>query len=326
MIPALTIRQIKYFVAVFESGSISKAAERENCSQPGLSAQVRNLEQIIGSPLFDRSVTGIAPTAAGQRFYRHAVVILHAINRVEQEMTDYGREASGIVRVGLIPSIVRGLLPEFLPEFVENHPFVDIQLVESFSGILADWVFEDKIDFAVVVEPPRHTGMKVRKLADGLAVLISGRALDLPPLVPVRLPELTSLKLVAPSPRHSLHDVIDRAIRTGNLRIKRTIELDTVTGMIEFVRRSDWVTILPLAAVVADLNSDQLRVNPIIEPAIVTDLYLIHLQQNPLSRAAKTFVVALKAKMDAVSDIWAAALKTAPESRRSRRTRDRRRA
>ena len=106
--------------------------------------------------------------------------------------------------------------------------------------------------------------------------------------------------------------MIDRAIRTGNLRIKRMIELDTVTGMIEFVRRSDWVTILPLAAVVADLNSDQLRVNPIIEPAIITDLYLIHLQQTPLSRTAKAFVVALKAKMDAVSDIWAAALKAAP--------------
>ena len=312
MIPALTIRQVKYFVAVYESGSISKAAEREHCSQPGLSAQVRNLERIIGSPLFERSVSGIVPTAAGQRFYRHAVVILHAVHRVEQEMTDYGREVSGKVRVGLIPSIVRGLLPEFLPEFVESHPFVDLQLVESFSGILADWVLDQKIDFAVVVEPPRHAGMKVSKLADGLAVLISGRALDLPPLAPVRLPELASLKLVAPSPRHALHHVIDRAIRTGNLRIKRMIELDTVTGMIEFVRRSDWVTILPLAAVVADLNSDQLRVNPIIEPAIITDLYLIHLQQTPLSRTAKAFVVALKAKMDAISDIWAAALKAAP--------------
>jgi DNA-binding transcriptional LysR family regulator len=324
MIPALTIRQIKYFVAVYESGSISKAAEREHCSQPGLSAQVRNLEQIIGSPLFERSVAGIAPTAAGQRFYRHAVVILHAVQRVAQEMTEYGSVVSGTVRVGLIPSIVRGLLPEFLPEFVESHPFVDIQLVESFSGILADWVSEQKVDLAVVVEPPRHPGMTVRKLADSAAVLISGRALDLPPLASVKLSDLAPLKLVAPSSRHSLHDIIDRAIRTGNLRVERMIELDTVTGMIEFVRRSDWATILPLAAVVADLGSDQLRVNPIVEPAIATDLYLIHLQQTPLSRAADSFVAALKAKMDAVSDIWAAALKAASVGGRSRRVKGRR--
>ena len=324
MTPALTIRQLKYFVAVYESGSISKAAKRENCSQPGLSAQVHNLEQIIGNPLFERSVAGIAPTAAGQRFYRHAIGILRTVQRAEQEMTDLGREVSGMVRVGLIPSIVRGLLPEFLPGFVDAYPLVDIQLVEAFSGILAEWVSDHKIDLAVVVEPPQHAGMAVRKLTDSFAVLISGRALNQPPLAPVRLSDLAPLKLVVPSPRHSLHGMIDRAIRTGSLRVERLIELDTVTGMIEFVRRSDWATILPLAAVVADLGSDQLRVNPIVEPAIATDLYLIHLQQTLLSRAAETFVAALKAKTETVSDIWAAAVKAAPvDARRTRTTRKR---
>jgi DNA-binding transcriptional LysR family regulator len=154
--------------------------------------------------------------------------------------------------------------------------------------------------------------MAVRKLADGIAVLISGRALNQPPLTPVRLSDLAPLKLVVPSQHHSLHEMIDRAIRTGSLRVERLIELDTVTGMIEFVRRSDWATILPLAAVVADLGSDQLRINPIVSPAITTDLYLIHLQQTPLSRAAETLVTALKSKAAIVSDIWDAAVKTMP--------------
>ena len=59
----MDVKDLKYFVAVFDVGSISKAAERENCSQPGLSAQVRNLEHILGGPLFERSVAGIVPTA-----------------------------------------------------------------------------------------------------------------------------------------------------------------------------------------------------------------------------------------------------------------------
>ena len=85
MIP-ITIRQLQYFVAVYEEASFSRAAEREHCSQPALSAQIRNLEAILERSLFDRSVNGAIPTAAGQRFYRHSVAILRSVNTARLEM------------------------------------------------------------------------------------------------------------------------------------------------------------------------------------------------------------------------------------------------
>src|SRR5664279_6608307 len=124
MIP-ITIRQLQYYVAVYEEATFSKAALREHCSQPALSAQIRNLEQILNRSLFDRSVSGVMPTAAGQRFYRHSVAILHSVSSAQLEMEEVSGQVAGQVRAGLIPTIMRGLMPSFLPAFVDTYPMID---------------------------------------------------------------------------------------------------------------------------------------------------------------------------------------------------------
>ena len=85
----------------------------------------------------------------------------------------------GTVRAGLIPSVVRGILPSFLPAFVEQHPAIDLCITESFSGTLTGWLLAREIDLAVVVEPPAHEGLVTERLAEGPAVLITGRAAGL---------------------------------------------------------------------------------------------------------------------------------------------------
>ncbi len=139
----ITIRQLQYFVAVYEEATFSKAALREHCSQPALSSQIRNLEQILNRALFERSVHGVTPTAAGQRFYRHSVAILHSVNSAKLEIEEVSGQVAGQVRAGLIPSIMRGVMPSFLPAFVETYPMIDIRLIQSFSDTLADAVLEE---------------------------------------------------------------------------------------------------------------------------------------------------------------------------------------
>lgn len=295
MIPSISLRQMQYFVAVYEEGSFSGAAERENCTQPALSSQIRNLEEMIANVLFDRSVTGVTPTAAGTRFYRHAVSILRALHLAEQDMAEASGQISGTVRVGLIPSIVRGIVPSFLPAFVETHPAISLRIIESFSGTLIEWVLSQELDIAVVVEPPRHEGLEMVEIAKGPAVLITGKAAGFRPGT-VRLKDLPPLKMVLPAPRHSMRATIERSIWARTLNVTRMVEMDSVCGMIEFVRNSDWATILPLTAVVPDFGSTDLVLNPISDPLFDANLYLVHLQRFPLSNAAREFTNALRAE------------------------------
>lgn len=299
MIPSISFRQLQYFIAVYEEGSFSKAAGREHCTQPALSTQIRNLEEVIGTTLFDRSVVGVLPTAAGKRFYRHAVSILRSLRMAQHEMAKGSEQILGTVRAGLIPSVVRGILPSFLPQFVERHPAIELCITESFSGTLTEWLLARELDLAVVVDPPAHDGLETERLAEGPAVLITGKAAGLTP-GPLRLSDLPPLKMVLPGPRHGLRAIIDRSIWARSIRVSRVLEMDSVPGMIAFVRASDWATILPSAAVMRDLDDGDLVINPIIDPQFEGNLYIAHLAQFPLSLAAQVFVEALRAEAQRV--------------------------
>ncbi|MBZ0134144.1 MAG: LysR family transcriptional regulator [Rhodocyclaceae bacterium] len=302
MIP-ITIRQLQYFVAVYEEASFSKAAEREHCSQPALSSQIRNLETILARSLFDRSVSGATPTASGQRFYRHSVAILRSVNTARLEMDEVSGQVAGQVKAGLIPSVMRGLMPIFLPTFVETYPMIDIRIVQGFSDMLAESVISETVDFAFVLEPPKHEGIEITKLAEGSMVLISSSGLGLKCGEPVRLPDLAPINLVVPSPNHTMRRNIERRIWTKEIHVSRVLEMDSVHGMIDFVANSKWATILPLMSVAHDIKSDGLCINPIVEPYLEADVYLINLMQRPLRATAQVFVQAIQRELESISKV-----------------------
>ena len=296
----ITIRQLQYFVAVYEEETFSGAAMREHCSQPALSAQIRKLEHILDRSLFERSVRGVMPTAAGQRFYQCAVGILRSVNSAKLDMDVANGQIAGDLRAGLIPSIMRGLMPSFLPAFVDTYPMINIRLIQGLSDNLAELVLAEAVEFAVVMDPPKREGIEITKLLEDSMVLISGPVLNFKTGEPVRLQDLAPLDLVIPSPNHTLRRNIERRIWTKEIRVGRILEMDSVHGMIDFVSNSRWATILPLMAVACDLESTRLCINPIAEPYLEADLYLINLTRRPLTAPAQLFIHELRQRMEAI--------------------------
>lgn len=299
MIP-ITIRQLHYYVAVYEEASFTKAAEREHSSQPALSTQIRNLEQTLGRTLFERAATGVTATAEGQRFYRHAVSILRSISTAQREMAEVSGLVAGRVCAGLIPSVMRGLLPSFLPFFVDAFPMIEVVIEQDFSDVLAQSVIDRSVEFAVVLEPPKHDGIEITKYIEDRLALISNPALGLPHGETVSLKEMPRLNLVLPSPRHILRTIIEQRIWTKDISVGRILEMDSVYGMLDFVTNAAWATILPEVAVAGNRPSEHLCVNPIVQPRFASDLYLIHLTRYPLSTASQLFVDELRKHCNAL--------------------------
>lgn len=302
--PAISLLQIRYFVAVFEEGGFSQAAGRENCAQPGLSVHIRNLEDSLGESMFERSVNGVTPTPAGQRFYRHAVSILRSVRAAELDISEMSDQVSGLVRAGLIPSAARGLLPSMLPGFVDAYPRIDLRLVQAYSGTLIDWLLSGELDFVLVIEPAVREGLEITRFSEEQMVLITGRSLGLVPWRPVKLRELPPLKLVVPTTKHGLRSNIERSIKTENFSPQRVLEMDAMQGAFEFIEKTDWATILPVTAVMNELDSDKLCLNPIVEPSIKSDFYIAHLTQSPFSAASRIFVDALSEASRDNADAW----------------------
>lgn len=300
----MDLRHIRSFIAVYEEGSINRAATRLHCAQPSLSLQLRNLEDSLSVELFERHARGARPTAAAIRFYEHCLSILGEVESAEQHMRDWAREVAGALTVGLIPTVTKSVLPQVLPDYTERLPNVDIRVVEAFSGTLTDWVVSGELDFAIVTEPPSHEGLALRALSAEPLALVSGAKSGFSHLAPVRLPELSPIKLVMPSQQHSLRGMLERHIRVGSIAVERSIEIDGLFGALEFVCQSDWSAILPVTTVIGDMASGKFVVNPIVEPATMIEYYVIHQTQRPLVRASRELVDRLEAALKQSAAEW----------------------
>jgi LysR family nitrogen assimilation transcriptional regulator len=301
----LDLRHIRSFIAVYEEGSINRAATRLHCAQPSLSLQLRNLEESLSVALFERHARGARPTAAAERFYQHCITILGEVESAEQHMRDWAREIAGALTVGLIPTITKSVLPQVLPDYTERLPNVDIRVVEAYTGTLTDWVISGELDFAIVTEPPIEEGLVLRALSAEPLALVSGAKSGFTHLAPVRLPDdMPPLKLVIPSQQHSLRGVLERHIRVGDIAIERLIEMDGLFGAMEFLHKSEWSSILPVSTVVDDMASGKFVVNPIVEPVMMIEYYLIHQAQRPLDRASRELVDGLETALKQSAADW----------------------
>lgn len=300
----MDLRQIRSFVAAYEEGSINRAAQRLNTAQPSLSVQLRTLEDSLGVKLFERHARGVRATPEGSRFYEHCLGILGGIENAEQDMHDWSQGASGSLNIGLIPTVTKGALPQILPEFTTDMPNVDVRVVEAFSGTLTDWVVDGQLDFAIVTRPTSQTGLEMRVLSTEQLALVSGPGSSFEHLAPVSLRALPPVKLVMPSPQHSLRNMIEQYIQLGNIAVENLIEIDGLVGELEFIRNSDWSGILPVTTVIDDLKSGTFVVNPITSPATTFEFFLVHQTRHPLSRAARDLVARLETTLQGNSAAW----------------------
>ena len=100
-------RQLRYFIAVYEQRNLSRAADQANVAQSALSHHIANLEAEFATPLFERKPRGMEPTAAGERLYEHARIILRAMAAAEREIREGGSEIAGVALPYLSSSVSR---------------------------------------------------------------------------------------------------------------------------------------------------------------------------------------------------------------------------
>lgn len=106
-LPKISIRALKAFIAVYEEQSFSRAAQRENATQSGMSTQVRNLELRLGTDLLVRQRRNFALTPAGQVVYAEGPAILKRLLAIEKRIEEMGSAPAGLVRFGMIPALTR---------------------------------------------------------------------------------------------------------------------------------------------------------------------------------------------------------------------------
>jgi len=303
-LPDIALRQVRAVIAVCEEGSFTRAAARENATQSGISQHVAAVERALGIKLFERSARGIVPTPAGQRYYKSCVEAVGRLESANEEARGFVGLVAGDLRIGLMPTFTRAVLAPTLEDFVPRHPDVRLHVFEGYSGVLTDMVLADELDFAVVPAFEGRVGLKSRLLVRDREMLLSGRKRALAPLAPLRLADCAPLKIVVPGPDNIRRRNLDTYFQTHGVEIAAMLEMDAMIGTLEFVARSDWVTVLPSLISVNDIGTRELVVNPIVGPALHAEFVVIQPARRTLSLPARLFLERFEAEVANIHAVW----------------------
>jgi DNA-binding transcriptional LysR family regulator len=300
--PALTLRQIHYAAVVERLRRIASAARACNISQPALSEQISKVEAALGGALFERHGDGVVPTVRGERFGAIAAIIDTRSRRLsgnEESAPARGRR----IAVGILPSVSqRGFLVNRITDAIVSvqtrHPGLKVVVQEGPNGALQDWVTRDLIGVAIVETALPHMPRLPLGSSEELAA-VAHPSRGVLPEGPVTLAELVSRKLVLPTGRSGLRQLLDAAAEARNLKIRPVLEIDALPMAVALLARMPVCTVLPPSAIANEVASGDLVVHPIVEPSVSRRLFIIYSADRALSPAERDLVNALRRSLSA---------------------------
>ena len=295
----LDVRALRYFMAVAENGSYSRAASQLRVTQPAISRQLQSLERTLKTRLFRRDGRMVKLTETGETLAKSARHIVHEIDQLHDVVGEAAREPAGRLSLGMPLAAGEQLLPEIIKRFREKYPKVFLHVTQGSTDMLADALVTGNLDLAVVYGSPRRAELELTALVTLELGLIAPAGRDAKhPVLKRRqrlsLKEVAELPLILPSRGQALRDVFEKACRSHRLSPNVAMEVDSVGLSLELVQAGQGCTILARGAVLKEERAGSLRYLSIAQPRL----------EWPMSLAAKRdkhLTLALRAMIDEVS-------------------------
>jgi len=256
----ITSTSLGYFLRVIELGSINRAAENLNISQPTLSRALRLLEVAVGQQLLVRTPQGVHATHSGELMIELCKPIVAQVERLQYELSS---EADGRIAVGLPTSLNQPIAIPFVKQMAERRPRTKLRLYEGINNSLRQWMEQGLLDFAIIISlerVPAHFD-STPLISDSLKLV--GRNLNhLDGQKCVSLIELSKLSMILPGRPNLIRAMVENRMQRAGLDLRYTIEAEMPSSCLDLARAGLGSTILPGSGLYGkDLSG--LRVFPI---------------------------------------------------------------
>jgi DNA-binding transcriptional LysR family regulator len=306
----MELRQLAYFVAVAEEGSFTRAAAQVRVAQPGVSAQIRQLERELGQPLLDRSGRAVRLTEVGAAVLPYARAALAAVAGAKAAVDELTGLLRGRVAVGMITSCGPLGLPELLAEFHQTYPSVEITLSEANSDELVDGLRAGTLDAAIIgLASDANTapaGLALQVVTD--EPLVCAVSVDDPLArkagqpagsATVALAELRGRPVISLPAGTGIRARFDEACATAGFAPRIAFEASDPFLLADLATRGLGVAILPRSIMSADWP--KLRSLDLTDPALRGQLAFAWRADGPRSPAAEAFLGRARAALPDVT-------------------------
>jgi len=283
----MELRQLRYFVAIVDHGSLSRAALILHVAQPALTQQLRQLEEELGVQLLHRSAQGVLSTDAGKVFYEHAQAILKQVADARSAVAQSAERPSGSVTLGLPHSISGALALPLLMASRAQYPEITLQLTEELTGNLSDQLKSGRVNLAVLFDDGQLSQFATTPLAEEeLHFICRTDAAYAKGEQSLTLAQALAATLILPGLQHGVRPRIESVARDAGLSLSNVIEINSIAILKSALLADMGATILPSAPVLDELQRGALRAQRIHSPAISRTVVLCGSRNIPLTNAA----------------------------------------
>jgi LysR family transcriptional regulator, hydrogen peroxide-inducible genes activator len=277
----ITLKHLRYFEALARHRHFGRAADALSISQPALSLQMKELEEILGAPLVERGPRQIRLTGLGEEVALRARDILRGVDEVGALAQASSWPLSGRLRIGIIPTIAPYLLPRLLRRLGQRFPDLMLQPREAVTAKLVHDLVDGRLDLAMVALPVSEPGLVEHPLFDESFLLVRPTAQSATPAP--RLEELAQMPLLLLEEGHCFRDQAIAACKLPRTPRGEIMEGSSLSTLVQMVAAGLGVTLIPEMAAEVESRSAPVKVQRLTGQAPSRTVGLVWRRSNPLA-------------------------------------------
>ncbi|RDK08362.1 LysR substrate-binding domain-containing protein [Cupriavidus lacunae] len=240
----MELRHLRYFEALAETLNFTRAAERMHVTQSTLSHQIRQLEEEIGQPLFDRIGKRVSMTEAGETLLLHISPALRQVDRAIHAVRDDEGPLAGEVRVGTTHSFNIQLIPQCLSTFIRRYPSVRVIVEELSAADITARIADGQLDLGVSYRPVQAEGLFFEPLYNEELKLVVSDSHPMAQRKRARMVELHGMRMVLLPAYFATRQLLDDCFRAAGAEPQVIAELNSIAPMLELVRQTDIAAVI----------------------------------------------------------------------------------
>ncbi|MDQ8728307.1 LysR family transcriptional regulator [Bradyrhizobium sp. LHD-71] len=289
-------RALRYFQAVVEFGSYSRASEFLRISQPAVSRQVDRLEQELGKRLLVRNGLGATPTDAGRLLFERSQHILRQLEDAAAEIKSGAGGSAGTIVIAIPPGVGHFLLPPLVESYRKSFPNTSLKIISGYSGYIHEALVRGRADVACLHGPLPQKGFRIVPLLEEEVFLVGQRGTLPTRRAYVTSAELLNLPLILPSRSHASRRILEERAFAINATVNVIMEVDDTSLVRTLLRQGLGFSVLSQGAFENEIDRKELETRS-IRPRMSWPLAMMTASGRPRSEPLEALMVTIRERV-----------------------------
>jgi DNA-binding transcriptional LysR family regulator len=284
----VTVRQLTVFAAVARHLSFARAAEELHLTAPAVSMQIKQLENTVRLPLFERSSSAVSLTLTGEYFLVHVRRVLGALRDAENLVERLRKVKTGVLQLGMLTT-AKYFVPYLLAAFMKEHPGVQPKLIEGNRQDLADALHHNELDIAIMGRPPRELDTVAEAFAPHPQGIVASSLHPLAQSREIAIPELAREPFIIRESGSGTRLTMEALFREWHISPPILMQMTSNDSIKQAVLAGLGIAFMSLHTVADELHSGRLVALQIDQMPLMRQWHVVRLSQRVLSPAAEAF-------------------------------------